>query len=279
MSVGPMYRVLIGLLIAIAVLYLGACVALLVFQRSLIYYPQAAPDFDPRTTMTLSVPGAELKVSTRPRPAARALLYFGGNAEDVAASLPALANAVPETALYLPHYRGYGGSSGRPSQEALVADALALFDRVHAEHDEVGVIGRSLGSGVAVQLASLRPVRRLVLVTPFASLVDVAERQFPYVPVRWIVWDKFESWRYAPSIRAPTVVVVAERDEIVPRQSTELLFSHFAKGIAVMEVIPGAGHNSISDSPAYMRALWAGIERAPPAQGLPQRQARRTPPG
>lgn len=84
-----------------------------------------------------------------------------------------------------------------PSEVALVADALALFDRVYAEHPHVVVGGRSLGSGVAVHVASLRPVARLVLVTPYDSLYGIAARQFPYVPVRWLLWDTFESWRYA----------------------------------------------------------------------------------
>lgn len=242
------------LLIAIAG-YLAACAALFAFQRSFIYYPPQVPMLTAPRTSTLALPGAEVRVSERPRQGARAVLYFGGNAEDVTASLPLLDEAFPGHALYLMHYRGYLGSSGKPTEKALVADALALFDRVASEHRDVVVIGRSLGSGVAIQVAARRPVARLVLVTPFDSLAAVGARHFPYFPVRWLVRDKYESDRHAPNVQAPTLLIAAAHDEIVPAQSSERLLSRFAPGVASMKVIGGAGHNSISDSPAYLAYL------------------------
>ena len=153
------------------------------------------------------------------------------------------------------HYRGYGGSSGKPSEAALVADALALFDKVNTEHQNITVVGRSLGSGVAVHLASLRPVARLILVTPYDSLQDLAARQFPYFPVRWLLRDKFESWRYAPLISVPTLIVAAEHDDVIPRTSTETLYKRFRAGVASFKVVTGTGHNSISESPEYLPLL------------------------
>jgi pimeloyl-ACP methyl ester carboxylesterase len=98
-------------------------------------------------------------------------------------------------------------------------------------------------------------VHRLVLVTPFDSLQELAAQQFPLFPVRWLLKDKYESWRYAPQVRAPTLIVAAERDEIIPASSTRKLLSRFAPGIATMETIAGAGHDTVSDSPAYLEAL------------------------
>ena len=95
------------------------------------------------------------------------------------AALPGLADAFPDHALYLLHYPGYGGAPGKPSEAAIAADALALFDRVAPQHPRVVVIGRSLGSGVAVQVASARPVARLVLVTPYDSLEEIAAKHVP----------------------------------------------------------------------------------------------------
>ncbi len=235
--------------------YAAACLALFFFQRSLIYFPPAAAAYPAPKTSTLEVPGAALKVSERPLVGERALLYLGGNAEDVTASLPLLARAFPDRAIYLLHYRGYTGSSGKPSEQALVADALALFDRVAPEHPDVVVVGRSLGTGVAVQLASQRPVSRLVLVTPFDSLAGLAARQFPYFPVRWLLRDRYESSRYAPRITAPTLLLAAGQDEIIPASSAELLLSRFPKGVARLRVIDGVGHNTIQDSPAYIPSL------------------------
>lgn len=204
---------------------------------------------------TLQTRDANLTLTVRTIPGEKALIYFGGNAEDVSASLPSLTAAFPEHALYLLHYRGYGGSSGKPSEAALHRDALALFDKVYAEHARVTVVGRSLGSGVAIRLASVRPVTRLVLVSPYNSILELAARQFPYLPVRWLLLDKFESWRYAAAVQAPTTLVVAEHDEIIPAASSLRLQSQFAKDVARYQVIPGAGHNTISNSPAYLQAL------------------------
>lgn len=238
--------------------YAAAGLALFAAQRSFIYYPPATPMFLAPKTSTLEVPGAVLRVSERPLQGDKALIYFGGNAEDVSASLPLLDAAFPDHALYLPHYRGYLGSTGKPSERALVADALALFDRVAAGHKEIVVIGRSLGSGVAVQVAAVGPVKKLVLVTPFDSLQALAARHFPYFPVRWLLRDKYESWRHAPQVKAPTLLLVAERDEIIPAQSSERLLAHFPNGVATMQVVGGAGHNTISETAAYIPALqWA----------------------
>jgi uncharacterized protein len=241
---------------AIAVLiYVGLCAALFMFQRSLIYYPQPRSAPAGTDTLTLPVDQARVLVTTRPHAGPDAVIYFGGNAEDVSHSLPNLDDAFPDRALYLLHYRGYGGSTGKPSEAALVADALALFDRVHAEHHHIVVIGRSLGSGVAVQVASVRPVERLVLVTPYNSLQEIAANQFPFLPVRWLLLDKFESWRYAAHVTAPSMLIAAENDEVIPRASTESLYKHFPSAVAMLTIIRGAGHNTISESAEYVPLL------------------------
>ena len=250
-----MLRTIVAIGIILIVTYASLCAALFFFQRSLIYFPQPRSMGNGDTVATLHTPDASLTLTVRPVDSANALIYFGGNAEDVSASLPGLSVAFPEHALYLLHYRGYGGSSGKPSEAALHRDALALFDKVYAEHARVTVVGRSLGSGVAIRLASVRPVTRLVLVSPYNSILELAARQFPYLPVRWLLLDKFESWRYAAAVQAPTTLVVAEHDEIIPAASSLRLQSQFAKDVARYQVIPGAGHNTISNSPAYLQAL------------------------
>jgi pimeloyl-ACP methyl ester carboxylesterase len=192
----------------------------------------------------------------RPRPGPRALIYFGGNADNVAPALPLLARSFPDRAIYLMHYRGYGGSTGTPTEAALHADARALFDQVHAAHPDVLVIGRSLGSGVAVRLASERPVSQLLLVTPYDSIAGLAEALFPWLPVSWIMMDKFDSGRWAPRIQAPTTVLLAETDRTVPHWSTERLLRRFAPGVLrATRTIPGANHGNIIDTPGYAQAL------------------------
>jgi len=233
------------------------CAALFLFQRSLIYFPQPRSAAGGTSALTLAVDGADVVVTVREQSGPSAVVYFGGNAEDVSQSLAPLAAAFPDRALYLMHYRGYGGSSGAPSETALVADALRLFDRVQAQHANIVVIGRSLGSGVAVQLASARPAERLVLITPYESVLGLAAGQFPYVPVRWLLRDKFESGTYAAKITTPTLLIAAENDEVIPRSSTDALHARFAAGVASLHIVHGTGHNTISSSPEYTSLLRA----------------------
>jgi pimeloyl-ACP methyl ester carboxylesterase len=250
-----MWRVIRRVLGGVATVYLGLCAVLFFSQRSLIYFPQPGSSNDGATVIVLPVAAARVIVCTRPKEGRRALIYFGGNAEDVSLDMPRFSVGFPDSAIYLLHYRGYGGSSGSPSEDALFSDALALFDEVWAKHPDVDVVGRSLGSGIAVYVASRRTVARLVLVTPYDSLQELAASQFPYVPVRWLLLDKFESWRFAPRVSAPTQIIAADHDEVVPRASTELLRSRFKSGLVSYAVLAGTGHNTISSSPEYMPLL------------------------
>lgn len=250
-----MTRTFLIIAVVAIVVYLAFCALIFASQRSMIYYPQPPSPANGASNFTLQTDGAQVQITVMPRKGPDAVVYFGGNAEDVNFSLPELATAFPERAIYLMHYRGYGGSTGKPSEEALVADALALFDRVSTEHPNVEVIGRSLGSGVAVHLASMRPVARLILVTPYDSLVELAAKQFPYFPIRWLLLDKFESWRYAAQVTAPTLIIAAERDEVIPGTNTEALYARFHAGVATLRVVAGAGHNTISESSEYAPLL------------------------
>ncbi len=235
--------------------YVALCAAMFACQRSFIYFPPRIDGPADTGAMTLTVPGAELRILTERTEGRDAVLYFGGNAEDVAYSLPTMDQAFPGHALYLPRYRGYGGSTGRPSETALYADALALYDRLAPRHGRIHVVGRSLGSAVAVHLASQRPVAGLILITPFDSILEVARRQYPFLPVDRLLLDRYEAVNDAPRVSAPTRIIAAEHDEIVPRRSTEALWRSFPAGLAELRVVPGTGHNSISRSPDYMKHL------------------------
>jgi pimeloyl-ACP methyl ester carboxylesterase len=253
-----MAKFIVGMACVAVAIYLCACLALFLFQRSLIYYPVRTASIQAPQVETFALPGAMVKVSERPHVGNKAIIYFGGNAEDVSTSLPQLAQAFPDHAIYLLHYRGYAGSSGKPTERDLVADALALFDRVAAVRPDVVLIGRSLGTGIAVQVASQRKVDKLVLVTPYDSIEAIAARKFRWFPVRWLLRDRYRSGRYAARITAPTLMLAAGHDEVIPGWSTRLLLSRFAPGVATMRVIDGVGHNTISNAPDYAAALaWA----------------------
>jgi uncharacterized protein len=235
-------------------LYVSACVYLYFDQRNLIYFPEFThagatdPDF------SLSRDHLELKGwvfhATRPD----ALLYFGGNGENLGSERKDIAAMFPERAVYLLPYRGYGANAGEPGESALFADALALFDEVHRTHARIAVVGRSLGSGVASYLASRRPVEKLALVTPFDSLVTAARFHYPLFPVGWLLKDRYESAYYLRDYRRPVLILRASDDRVVPAASTEKLIEALPVKPLVV-TLKDTGHNSISDDPAYAEIL------------------------
>jgi len=252
----PMSRFFHKFLAAAVLIYLGGCVGLYLAQRALIYHPTPSLGGDSAASkLKLAVEGAELAISVNPHEGENALIYFGGNMEDVSWSLPLFSKMFPDYAIYLPHYRGYSDSTGEPTEQALHDDALALFDKIYAQHSRVVVVGRSLGSGVAVRLASQRPIVRLVLVTPYDSIEKVAEDKFPLFPIRWLLVDKFESWQFAPQITAPTLLVAAENDQVIPYANTEQLYKSFSRDVATLKVIPSRNHDDIMEEPTYLEWL------------------------
>lgn len=236
--------------------YGGLCLAMFVAQRSFIYFP--VPAADPSNPLELRVNGVRVRVAHRPHPGPQALIYFGGNAEDVSLTRAELAALLPDTALYLLHYRGYGGSEGSPSEAAIRADAQALFAHVARRHSAITVVGRSLGTGPAVHIAATRPVRRLVLLVPFDSLLAVARGTMPWLPVDLLLRDRWEAATEAPRVRAPTTIVAAAKDAVVPVRHAEALFRAFPPGVAELVVVPELEHNSpILQAAAFRAALLA----------------------
>jgi len=246
-----------NVLVFALIVYLGICLFFWIAQRSFIYMPRPETA-DHAGAVNLQLPDVTLRISQQPHDGPLALVYLGGNAEDVAFTVPELAAAFPDRAIYGLHYRGYCGSSGRPTEAGLRHDARTVFDMVHAQHDDIMVVGRSLGSSLAVQLAAERPVSRLVLIAPFASILRIASRVAPFIPMRLLLQDKYESWRFAPGVRCPTLILAASDDELVPMADTMELFDGFAPGVAQLRIIDGADHNSLSDTTEFWDALING---------------------
>ena len=244
--------------IAIAVvIYAAICGTLYAAQRSLLYYPTPESRSTHAQALRIETNGAVLKVWHILSSGERAILYFGGNSEDVGWNIDAFAAAFPNTDVYLVNYRGYGGSTGAPSETALLADAEIVFDEIRSRIPRVAVIGRSLGSGVAVHLASVRDVSKLVLVTPYDSITRVAQRHMSVVPVSWLLRDTFDSFSKAGKVHAPVLVLVAERDRVIPRAHSERLVTAFAPGQVEVRSFAGTNHDSIASSPEYRSALAA----------------------
>jgi pimeloyl-ACP methyl ester carboxylesterase len=255
-----MPKLLWGLLGIAALAYAAVCGLLYLRQQQLVYF--SAFTRVPAAQTGFALPRGEVVlrgwVVNPGRP--RAILYFGGNGESIQFNRETFERWLPGYTVYLVAYRGYGASDGKPSQQALFADALAIFDHAQAEHPHhpVSLIGRSLGGGVASYVAAKRRVGRVALVTPFDSLAGVAQAHYPWLPVRWLLRERYESTRYLDRYRGPLLVVRAENDEVVPSANTDRLIASLPELPRVVS-IPDAGHNDL-DEDAYGRALAAFFE-------------------
>jgi len=193
------------------------------------------------------------------------VIGFGGNAwngEDVASYLHDL---YPNAHVVAFHYRGYRPSTGRPSAEALVADAPLVLDFAigQAKPTRVVAVGFSIGSGVAASLAARPELDGLILVTPFDSLRAVAQQLYPWLPVGPLFRHELDIVDFLDGTGVPVAVVAAERDEIIPSARTDAL-RRKARNIVYDHVVPGAGHNDIyarSDFQDAMRKALAAVTK------------------
>ena len=247
-------------LLAATFAYVAVCSWLYFSQRSMLYFPTPAIANVQAEAFELQNDGLRLKGWAVNPGKQRAMIYFGGNAEAVEYNAEVFKTTLPDVTVYLLPYRSYGGNPGELTEENVYSDALELYDQIKSRHNSISVLGRSLGSGVATYLASERKIDKLVLVTPYDSMVNVAKAHYPAFPVSFIIKDRYESWRRASRINSKVLVVIAGTDEIIPRASTDNLLRHFKRKPNVI-VFDGAGHNTPSDSTEYDKAVSEFIDQ------------------
>ncbi len=192
------------------------------------------------------------------------VLYFGGNAEDVTANAPSSDECYGARAALFVNYRGYGRGRGRPSERALVADAVALHDWAAARSDidarRIALHGRSLGTAVAVQLAAHRGARCVMLTSPFASVADIAREVYPWLPIRWLLRHPFASAHHAARLAMPALVLYGEDDTLVAPRHSERLARAWAGAVERVS-LAGFGHNDLQFNPRYAAAMRAFLDR------------------
>jgi uncharacterized protein len=242
----------IGTVAVVAVgLWLVVTVLAAVFQRQLIYLPDAAapaPPEDVEEITLTTADGLELTSWFLPVDAAvSTVLVTPGNAGNRALRLP-LARGLNARghAVLLLDYRGFGGNPGSPSEAGLRADARAARDHLDGRHDvdssTIAYLGESIGSGVASGLATEVPPAALVLRSPFPELADVARAAYPFLPVRTLLREHHPVAEHLEVYDGPLLVVAGEDDSIVPPE-----LSHEVAQVAGAELvlIPGADHNDL----------------------------------
>jgi fermentation-respiration switch protein FrsA (DUF1100 family) len=215
----------------------GAIAALAYFaQRSLMYFPErtrtapAAAGFPQAEEIELTTSDGERVIAWHvpPRDDKPVLLYFHGNGGALKLRAGRFARIVADgTGLLALSYRGYGGSTGRPSEVGLLRDAEAIYAYALARYPAERLVpyGESLGTGVAVALAAEHKVGKVILDAPFTSAVDIGAAAYPFLPVRLLMHDTFRSDERIGKVTAPVLVLHGERDTIVPISYGERLYA------------------------------------------------------
>lgn len=249
-------QIWVSILVVTATIYIALCTALFLVQRKMLYVPQSAMNL-PSDIAQIEFDTGEVKLHgwvINPGND-KALQYFGGNAEQIEQHVELFKSALPHYTVYLVPYRGYGNNEGKPTEKDLYRDAEIVYDTISKNHSSVSLIGRSLGSGVATHLAVSRPIDKLVLITPYDSIQNVAQQRYWMFPMGLVLRDKHLSWKRADRVKAPTLVLLAENDTIIPRKNSENLLAHFSPELVTVETVAGSGHNDISAFPRYRETL------------------------
>ena len=251
------------------VFYVAICWLVYSYQDDLLFHPQprsqlavrevlsANPEF---TEQSFTMPdGINISAYISKTPATKklpAVIYFGGNADE-ASYFMAKKRYFNNQTLILVNYRGFGLSGGFPSEKTMFSDALEIYDKLVAQNDidseHITVVGRSIGTGVATYLSSQRRAKATILITPYESMVDVAYSKFPLLPIQFLIKHPFNSKEYATSINTEMFAVIANGDNVIPKQHAYNLIDAWKGKVLSKEF--SADHESIMQNDECWSAI------------------------
>lgn len=248
-------QLVVKIALFLAIAYGVVAVAAFLAQRKLMYFP----DRERLSPQSYGLTGVEERLLSTPdgaqlvawyakaAPGHPTVLYFHGNAGNLGSRSERVRKYVARgLGVLMLSYRGYGGSSGSPSEANNVADARLAYDTLlkqGLQPQDIIVYGESLGTGVAVQLAAQVPVAGVVLDAPYTSIVDVAAGAYPYLPVRGFLLDRYETLRYLKDVHAPILILHGEDDAIIPAKMGRAVYEA-ANGPKEIVTFPEAGHSN-----------------------------------
>lgn len=249
MSLSPALLKIAIVLLAIGAIGYATIVGIVYFkQRSFIYFPsqeirKSAPGF--QIVKFPTTDGLTLAAGYRPALAGRpTLIAFHGNGADwqsMAHGLRPLADR--GYGVLAVEYRGYQANPGSPSEQGLYEDgraALRWLDSRGIPASQVVAVGNSLGSGIAVQLASETRLRGLVLVSPMSSMVRLASVRMSWLPVKFLLRDRYDNLGKLPHIKVPILILHDGADQVIPIEEGRMLADR--NGTVQFEEFSGAGH-------------------------------------
>jgi len=251
--------------------YGGMLTLMYVFQRALLYFPDTAhtlpaqAGLDSAIEVTLHSDDGETLIAwyIPPHDRKKLVLYFQGNAGGLSLRADRFKWLTADgTGLLALRYRGYGGSTGAPTEDGLIRDSEAAYAFASAQVPATRVVlfGESLGTAVALALAAERPSAGVILDAPFTSIEDVAAAAYWFAPVRWLMKDTWHSDRRVGSINAPLLVLHGEQDRLVPIRFSERLFA-LAKEPKRMLRFSQGGHVNLDGfgAPKAVQEFLAGL--------------------
>lgn len=257
-----------SVLIAAVGVYVALLALLFFMQRSLLYRPDSSDMEAARAAMpgierlALKTADGETLVAwlNAPRDGQPFFIYLHGNAANLAARNTRLMGLARQGWGFLAvSWRGYGGSTGAPTEPGLIADGEAAYAKALAlgvPPERIFLFGESLGTGVAVALAARHRVAGVVLEAPFSSAADVARSIYWFAPVGMLMRDQFLSDSLVKNVRAPMFIMHGDADRVVPILFGEKLFAAANEPKEFFRV-PGAGHQPLDDPRAQKRlAEW-----------------------
>ncbi len=254
------------LLVSAIVVYAVAALGMYVFQRKLQYHtenkgltPQSVGIIGASVETLTTADGEKIFLWHAPAKAGMpTILYFQGNAGEIG-DRPLRFNYYHSRGFGVAYlsYRGFGGSSGSPSEAGLIADANAAYDWLTAKGVEPGriaLLGESLGSGVAVQLAAKREVGAVALEAPYTSTVEVAAKIYWWLPVHALMKDQFKSIDFIAAVVAPLLIIHGEADGLIPVEYGKRLFAA-ANQPKELEIVQGFGHDVLFEETTWAREV------------------------
>jgi len=251
------------ILVVLVLAYCGVAALLYVVQRSMMYFPHRervspqAAGIPAAEEITLSPADGERVIAWHvpPREGRPVIVYFhgnGGNLGHRVTRFRALAEA--GYGILALSYRGYGGSSGRPTESGIMLDAAAVYEEAMRRYPGRLVLwGESLGTAVAVAVAAGHEVEAVVLEAPFTSTLAIAASRYPFLPVAWMMKDQYRSDLMVARIRAPVLVMHGENDDIVPIRHGEALYAAITAPKRFVR-FPAGGHVDLGEHGAVAAA-------------------------
>ena len=259
-------RFLMIFALSVAALYGVVLLAMFFGQRSFMYFPSTEnPSPEAVGLRDVAVEAVETSDGEtlvlwygEAAPGQPTVLFFHGNGGEMAHRWDRFATYQRAGfGVVFVSYRGYGGSTGRPFEAGLHRDADAAYGWILEQSvaaDEIVIVGASLGTGVAVQLAARREARALVLGAPYSGTDDVAAAVYPWLPVRLLMRDRFRSVDYIGSVEAPILIQHGTADRVVPYASGQVLYQAAPEGTEFVSV-EGAGHDLLFEARLWEREV------------------------